>query len=202
MFEAVLCRMRRRESSPASRCCGGGAPGGARRRYDVRVCTSIDHSDRLHSGYTFRTRRASCERSEQRAGLGGLSTSQAPTRLAGGFEEDVDGLQLHIGRFGSRGLARYDTRRRSLMRATERRLQEVATKVRPHPDPRPLAPSTRCGATCASPLASRSLRSPASGGRAVDHGTASEGGLPTALPPLETYALKPRRPRDGRSAKA
>ena len=159
----------------------------------LRVLHVLDHSIPLHSGYTFRTR--AILREQRRLGWETFHLTSPKHASPSGFEEDVDGLHFYRTLWQPRGFASLPILGEiALMRATERRLKEVATKVRPHlihahsPVLNAL-PALRVGRRLGIPVVYevRAFWEDA----AVDHGTGSEGGLRyRATHALETYALK------------
>jgi PEP-CTERM/exosortase A-associated glycosyltransferase len=96
----------------------------------MRILHVLDHSIPLHSGYTFRTR--AILREQRRMGWETFHLTSPKHSAPSGPEEDVDGLHFHrtLWRPGASdhipGL-----REMALMRATARRLEEVARSVRP-----------------------------------------------------------------------
>ena len=112
-----------------------------------------------------------------------------------GDEEDVDGLRFYRTRWTPRGLQKIPAiRELALMRASERRLEELVTRVRPnliqaHSPVLNAIPALRVGRRHRLPVVYevRAFWEDA----AVDHGTASEWGIRYRLSrAVETYALK------------
>ena len=157
-----------------------------------RILHVLDHSIPLHSGYTFRT--LSILREQRALGWETFHLTTPKHRGGTAAEEDVDGW--HFFRttgtaFASRipGVAEL-----LLMRRIERRLEEVARKVRPkilhaHSPVLNAIPALRVGRKLGIPVVYevRAFWEDA----AVDHGTAREDGLRYRLTrSLETYALR------------
>jgi len=157
-----------------------------------RILHVLDHSIPLHSGYTFRT--LSILREQRALGWETFHLTTPKHRGGAAAEEDVDGW--HFFRttgtaFASRipGVAEL-----LLMRRIERRLEEVARKVRPnilhaHSPVLNAIPALRVGRKLGIPVLYevRAFWEDA----AVDHGTAREDGLRYRLTrSLETYALR------------
>jgi len=157
-----------------------------------RILHVLDHSIPLHSGYTFRT--LSILREQRALGWETFHLTTPKHRGGAAAEEDVDGW--HFFRttgtaFASRipGVAEL-----LLMRRIERRLEEVARKVRPnilhaHSPVLNAIPALRVGRKLGIPVVYevRAFWEDA----AVDHGTAREDGLRYRLTrSLETYALR------------
>jgi len=159
----------------------------------LRVLHVLDHSIPLHSGYTFRTR--AILREQRRLGWETFHLTSPKHSAASGPEEDVDGLHFYRTLWRPRNLAALPlVREVALMRATARRLAEVASIVRPHlihahSPVLDALPALRVGGRLGIPVVYevRAFWEDA----AVDHGTSSEGGLRyRATHALETYALK------------
>jgi len=159
----------------------------------LRVLHVLDHSIPLHSGYTFRTR--AILREQRRLGWETFHLTSPKHSAPSGPEEDVDGLHFYRTLWRPQGLATLPVLNEiALMRATERRLEEVAAQVRPHlihahsPVLNAL-PALRVGRRLGIPVVYevRAFWEDA----AVDHGTSREWGLRyRASRALETYALK------------
>jgi PEP-CTERM/exosortase A-associated glycosyltransferase len=159
----------------------------------LRVLHVLDHSIPLHSGYTFRTR--AILREQRRLGWETFHLTSPKHSAPGGPEEDVDGLHFYRTPWQPSGLATLPVLGEiAQMRATGRRLAEVAAIVRPHlihahsPVLNAL-PALRVGRRLGIPVVYevRAFWEDA----AVDHGTSSQGGLRyRATRALETYALK------------
>ena len=159
----------------------------------LRVLHVLDHSIPLHSGYTFRTR--AILREQRRLGWETFHLTGPKHAAPSGPEEDVDGLHFYRTLWQPHGLTALPLAREiALMRATGRRLEEVAAQVQPHlihahsPVLNAL-PALRVSKRLGIPIVYevRAFWEDA----AVDHGTSSEGGLRyCATRALETYALK------------
>jgi len=159
----------------------------------LRVLHVLDHSIPLHSGYTFRTR--AILREQRRLGWETFHLTSPKHSAPSGPEQDVDGLHFYRTLWQPLGLAtRPLIGEIALMRATTRRLAEVAAQVRPHliqahsPVLNAL-PALRVGHRLKIPVVYevRAFWEDA----AVDHGTGREGGLRyRATHALETWALK------------
>lgn len=156
----------------------------------MRILHVLDHSIPLHSGYTFRT--AAILR-EQRA-LGWethhlTSPKQGATAAA---LEDVDGLRFHRSEVPPPGPPGINEWR--LIRATEKRLEELARDLKPdlihaHSPVLNAIPAIRVGRRLGIPVVYeiRAFWEDA----AVDHGTTSEGSLRyRATRALETWAIR------------
>ena len=164
----------------------------------LRVLHVLDHSIPLHSGYTFRT--AAILREQRKLGwqtfhLTSPKHAAAAAADAPRHEETVDGLHFYRTLPASTALAHLPgLRERALMRATEHRLLEVATRVRPdilhaHSPVLNAIPALRVGRRLGIPVAYevRAFWEDA----AVDHGTTTEGSLRYRLTRrLETHALR------------
>jgi PEP-CTERM/exosortase A-associated glycosyltransferase len=158
----------------------------------LRVLHILDHSIPLHSGYTFRTR--AILREQRRLGWETFHLT-SPKHAASALGEDVDGLHFHRTPWQASGLVRLPVLREiALMRATARRLGQIAGRVRPHlihahsPVLNAL-PALWVGRRMRIPVVYevRAFWEDA----AVDHGTSREWGLRyRATRALETYALK------------
>jgi hypothetical protein len=141
----------------------------------LRILHVLDHSIPLHSGYTFRT--LSILREQRALGWETFHLTSLKHAAPSAPEEHVDGL--HFSDAVATGAPGTDTglRELALMRATERRLEEIAREVRP----------TSC--TLTRPCSMRCLHCASAGGLAPvvyegarrrtlpDHGTARAGGL-------------------------
>lgn len=157
----------------------------------LRVLHVLDHSIPLHSGYTFRT--LSILREQRKRGWETFHLTSPKQTGNTAAEEDVDGW--HFYRSGSvapsslPGLGEV-----ALMRELERRLLEVAEKVRPdilhaHSPVLNVMPALRVGKRLGIPVVYevRAFWEDA----AVDHGSTSEGSARYRLTRwLETRALK------------
>ena len=159
----------------------------------LRVLHVLDHSIPLHSGYTFRTR--AILREQRKLGWETFHLTSPKHSAPSGPEQDVDGLHFYRTQWKPQGLAtRPLLGELALMRATTRRLAEVAAQVRPHlihahsPVLNAL-PALRIGRRLGIPVVYevRAFWEDA----AVDHGTSRAGGLRyRATRALETWALK------------
>lgn len=164
----------------------------------LRVLHVLDHSIPLHSGYTFRT--LAILREQRRLGwetfhLTSPKHGDAAGPAAPQHEETVEGLLFHrtppvqgaLGRLP--GLSQ-----QALMRALQRRLLDVAKRVRPqvihaHSPVLNAIPALRVGRQLGIPVVYevRAFWEDA----AVDHGTTAEGSLRYRLTHrLETHALR------------
>ena len=159
----------------------------------LRILHVLDHSIPLHSGYTFRTR--AILREQRRMGWETFHLTSPKHTASSGPEEDVDGLHFYrtLWQAGpSRSIP--GLRELALMRATERRLDEVARAVRPdilhaHSPALNALPALRVGRRLGIPVVYeiRAFWEDA----AADHGTAREGGLRYRLShAVETFALR------------
>ncbi len=159
----------------------------------MRILHVLDHSIPLQSGYTFRTR--AILREQQRLGWETYHLTSPKHTLPGDLEETVDGL--HFFRTpASRGqVARLPViRELALMRATARRLRELALLIRPdvihaHSPVLNALPALSVARELNIPLVYevRAFWEDA----AVDHGTVREGGLQYRLTrALETFAMR------------
>jgi len=160
---------------------------------NLRILHVLDHSLPLHSGYAFRT--AAILR-EQRA-LGWetfqlTSPKQGPTAAD---EEEIDGLRFFRTPFSDGDRSALPVwRELKLITATKRRLVELASETRPdvihaHSPALNALPALAVGRRLRVPVVYevRAFWEDA----AVDHGTASDGGLRyLAIRGLETYALR------------
>lgn len=158
----------------------------------LRILHILDHSIPLHSGYTFRT--LSILREQRKLGWETfhLTTPKHVGALAP--EEDVDGWHFYRtdsapGRASLPGIGEL-----ALMRQIERRLQEVAERLKPdllhaHSPVLNAIPALRVGKRLGIPVVYevRAFWEDA----AVDHGTTAEGSLRYRLTRrLETHALR------------
>jgi PEP-CTERM/exosortase A-associated glycosyltransferase len=159
----------------------------------LRILHVLDHSIPLHSGYTFRT--LSILREQRRLGWETFHLTGAKQLGCDAAQESIDGWHFHRTprragpppRFPGVGEVR-------LMRDLERRLHEVALRVRPdilhaHSPVLDVLPALRVGARLGIPVAYevRAFWEDA----AVDHGTTTQGSLRYRLThALETHALR------------
>jgi PEP-CTERM/exosortase A-associated glycosyltransferase len=165
----------------------GGAP------MSLRILHVLDHSIPLHSGYTFRTR--AILREQRRMGWETFHLTSPKHSAPSGPEEDVDGLHFYrtLWHPGPPG-AMPAIRELALMRATARRLDEVARIVRPdilhaHSPVLNALPALWVGRRLGIPVVYevRAFWEDA----AADHGTAREGGLRYRLThAIETFAFR------------
>jgi PEP-CTERM/exosortase A-associated glycosyltransferase len=162
----------------------------------TRILHVLDHSIPLHSGYTFRT--LSILREQRKLGWETFHLTTPKHTHGNAQEEDVDGWHFYrtpvvAGEGGSLsavpGFGEW-----AMMRQVERRLQEVAEKVRPdilhaHSPVLNAMPALRVGKRLGIPVVYevRAFWEDA----AVDHGTTAEGSLRYRLTRrLETRAFK------------
>lgn len=159
----------------------------------MRILHILDHSIPLHSGYAFRT----LSILEQQRSLGWQTVHLTTPRHDTEYRpvETVDGWEFHRTRRPSGPLARLPVLGElAEMRATARRLAEVAASVRPdilhaHSPVLNALPTLRVGRRLGLPVVYevRALWEDA----AVDHGTARENGVRYRLSrALETRALR------------
>ena len=158
----------------------------------MRILHVLDHSIPLHSGYTFRT--LAILREQRKLGWETFHLTSPKHTATQVLEETVDGLHFfrtppleNPARLPGLG-------QMALMRQTERRLAEVAEKVRPqilhaHSPVLNAIPTLRVGRRLGIPVVYevRAFWEDA----AVDHGTTAEGSLRYRLTRrLETHALR------------
>jgi PEP-CTERM/exosortase A-associated glycosyltransferase len=159
----------------------------------TRILHVLDHSIPLHSGYTFRT--LSILREQRKLGWETFHLTTPKHMGDGAPEETVD--NWHFYRTPARApgaMALPGLGELALMRQVERRLQEVAERVRPdilhaHSPVLNALPALRVGKRLGIPVVYevRAFWEDA----AVDHGTTAEGSLRYRLTrSLETRALK------------
>lgn len=157
----------------------------------MRVLHILDHSIPLHSGYTFRT--LSLLREQRKLGWETHHLTSPKHTAPSEAEETVDGW--HFFRTAAAGVSQIPVlAENALMRATEKRLLEVAQRVRPdvlhaHSPVLNALPALRVGRQLGIPVVYevRAFWEDA----AVDHGTTREGSLRyRATRALETHALK------------
>ena len=159
----------------------------------LRVLHVLDHSIPLQSGYAFRTREIIDE--QRRMGWETFHLTSPKHTAPGAAEEEVDGLRFYRTLRPPSSLERLPfVREAALMRATERRLGEVARRVGPHilhvhsPVLNAL-PALWVGRRLKLPVVYevRAFWEDA----AADHGTNREGGLRYRITrALETFALR------------
>ena len=159
----------------------------------MRVLHVFDHSIPLHSGYTFRSR--AILREQRRLGWETFHLTSPKHSAPGGDEEEVDDLHFYRTRWQATGPAALPVLRQfALMRALERRLLDVCARVKPdvlhaHSPVLNAIPALRVGRRLGIPVVYevRAFWEDA----AVDHGTATEGGLRyRASRALEDWALR------------
>jgi PEP-CTERM/exosortase A-associated glycosyltransferase len=159
--------------------------------FELRVLHILDHSIPLHSGYTFRT--LSLLREQRRLGWETHHLTSPKHTAPCGAEETVDGW--HFFRTPAAGGPQFPVlAENNLMRATEKRLLDVAQRLRPdvlhaHSPVLNALPALRVGKQLGIPVVYevRAFWEDA----AVDHGTTREGSLRyRATRALETRALK------------
>lgn len=159
----------------------------------LRILHVLDHSLPLHSGYTFRT--LSILREQRKLGWETYHLTSPKQVDCDVDEEDVDGWHFYRTAASTSGLAALPLFGEwSLMRQLERRLMEVAKKVRPailhaHSPVLNAIPAIRVGRHLGIPVVYevRAFWEDA----AVDHGTTTEGSLRYRLTrALETHALR------------
>lgn len=96
----------------------------------LRILHVLDHSIPMHSGYTFRT--AAILREQRALGWETFHLSSPKHTAPGPDEEDVDGLHFFRTRWHGSGASAWPgVGEIALMRALERRLDEIVAKVRP-----------------------------------------------------------------------
>jgi PEP-CTERM/exosortase A-associated glycosyltransferase len=158
----------------------------------LKVLHVLDHSVPMHSGYTFRTVALLDEQRKR-----GWQTFHvtSPKHTAGQqLEEDVDGLHFFRTPSGENLVHLPGLDELVLMRQLERRIEQVVERVAPdllhaHSPVLNALPALRVGRRLGIPVVYevRAFWEDA----AVDHGTASEGGLRYRLTRrLETHALR------------
>lgn len=157
----------------------------------VRVLHVLNHSSPLYTGYTFRT--MAILREQRRLGWETHHLTSPKHNVGEGLEETVDGWHFHRTRWTPTS-SFAPLNEWLLMKATERRLLEVARRIRPHllhahsPVLNAL-PALRVGRALKIPVVYevRAFWEDA----AVDQGTTTEGSLRYRVTrAMETYALK------------
>lgn len=157
----------------------------------LRILHVLDHSIPLHSGYTFRT--LALLREQRRLGWQTFHVTSPKHTAPSEAEETVDGW--HFYRTPSPGGTRFPgLAEAALMKATQKRLMQVAQAVRPslihaHSPVLNAMPALRVGRALGIPVVYevRAFWEDA----AVDHGTTAEGSLRYRLTrQLETRALR------------
>lgn len=159
----------------------------------LRVLHVLDHSIPLQSGYTFRT--LAILREQRRLGWETFHLTSPKHSPRETPEEEVDGLRFYRTPWQPRSFKHVPVARElSLMRATARRIDQVARLVRPHilhvhSPVLNAIPALRVGRRLGIPVVYevRAFWEDA----AVDHGTAREGGIRYRLTrALETRVLR------------
>lgn len=159
----------------------------------MRVLHVLDHSAPLHSGYVFRT--LGILRGQRALGWDTVHLTGPKQGVVAADEEEAEGFTFFRTRWSPAGLqTRPVLREFALMRALERRLEDVARSTRPdaihaHSPVLDAIPALRVGRRLGIPVVYevRAFWEDA----AVDHGTAREGDLRyRATRALETWALK------------
>jgi PEP-CTERM/exosortase A-associated glycosyltransferase len=159
----------------------------------LRILHVLDHSIPLHSGYTFRTR--AILREQRRLGWETFHLTSPKHSAPGGPEEVVEGLHFYRTSWKPGVLGRVPAlREAALMRATARRLGEVARAVRPdilhaHSPVLDALPALWVGRSLGIPVVYevRAFWEDA----AADHGTGREGGPRYRLTrAVESFALR------------
>jgi PEP-CTERM/exosortase A-associated glycosyltransferase len=157
----------------------------------MRILHVLDHSIPLHSGYTFRT--LAILREQRRLGWETFHLTSPKHTAPGALEETVDGW--HFYRTPASDAPKLPVlAENALMRATQRRLEQLARTLRPdlihvHSPVLNALPALRVGKAQGIPVVYevRAFWEDA----AVDHGTTTEGSLRyRATRALETRALK------------
>jgi len=159
----------------------------------LRVLHILDHSLPLQSGYTFRT----CAILREQRRLGWETFQLTGPKQAGttALEEEVEGLLFYRTPWRPRGIAAWPGLREvALMRAIQRRLEELVTLIRPnllhaHSPVLNAMPALLVGRRHRIPVVYevRAFWEDA----AVNHGTNTEGGVRyRATRAIETFALK------------
>ena len=159
----------------------------------MRVLHVLDHSIPLHSGYTFRTR--SILREQRALGWETFHVTGSKHDSGDLREETVDGLHYYRTAFSASPLAKLPVlNQMQVIDGLERRLAEIIPQIKPdvlhaHSPSLNAIAALRAGKKFGIPVVYevRAFWEDA----AVDHGTASEGGLRYRLTrALETHALK------------
>ena len=159
----------------------------------MRVLHVLDHSIPLHSGYTFRTR--SILREQRALGWETFHVTGAKQNSGEMREETVDGLHFHRTPSVDSPLAKWPVlKQKQVVDGLERRLSEIIPQIKPdvlhaHSPSLNAIAALRAGKKFGIPVVYevRAFWEDA----AVDHGTATEGGLRYRLTrALETHALK------------
>lgn len=157
----------------------------------MRILHVLDHSIPLHSGYTFRT--LALLREQRRLGWETFHLTSQKHIAPSGMHETIDGWHFYRTP-ASTGKKLPGLSERALMKATQRRLREVALDVRPdllhaHSPALNALPALDVGRELGIPVVYevRAFWEDA----AVDHGSTTEGSLRYRLTRgLETHALR------------
>ena len=157
----------------------------------LKILHVLDHSIPLHSGYTFRT--LALLREQRRRGWQTFHVTSPKHTATQDPEEDVDGLHFYRTPSVENPVRLPGIDELVLMRQLERRIEQVVERVGPdllhaHSPVLNALPALRVGRRLGIPVVYevRAFWEDA----AVDHGTASEGGLRYRLTRrLETHAL-------------
>lgn len=158
----------------------------------LKVLHVLDHSIPLHSGYTFRT--LSLLREQRKRGWQTFHVTSPKQINCTVDEEDVDGWHFYRTKGAAASLPLPGFGEMALMKQLERRLEEVALKVKPlllhaHSPVLNALPALKVGARLGIPVVYevRAFWEDA----AVDHGTTNEGSLRyRATRWMETRALR------------
>lgn len=158
----------------------------------MRILHVLDHSIPLHSGYSFRT--LNLLREQRNLGWETFHLTSPKHSTPSGLNETVEGWHFHRTPAPDAPSALPVLAENGLMRATQRRLEELARNLRPdiihaHSPLLNAIPALRVGKALGIPVVYevRAFWEDA----AVDHGTTTEGSLRyRATRALETLALK------------
>lgn len=159
----------------------------------MRVLHVLDHSIPLHSGYTFRTR--SILREQRALGWETFHVTGSKQNSGEMHEETVDGLHFYRTQLAASPLAKLPVlNQKQVIDGLVRRLSEIIPQIKPdvlhaHSPSLNAIAALRAGKKFGIPVVYevRAFWEDA----AVDHGTATEGGLRYRLTrALETHALK------------
>ncbi|MDQ3189320.1 MAG: glycosyltransferase, exosortase A system-associated [Pseudomonadota bacterium] len=158
-----------------------------------RILHVLDHSIPLHSGYTFRSQ--AIIREQRRVGWDTFQLTSPKHGASGAENEEVDGLHFYRTPWQPAGVTTLPVLHElALMRALERRLLDVCSRVRPnilhaHSPVLNALPTLRVGRRLGIPVVYevRAFWEDA----AVDHGTTRENGWRyQATRAVETYVLR------------
>jgi PEP-CTERM/exosortase A-associated glycosyltransferase len=159
----------------------------------LRVLHVLDHSIPLQSGYSFRTR--AILREQRRLGWETMHLTSPKHTGTAAAEEEVDGLHFYRTPWSPGPLERLPlVHEMALMRATARRLEQVARLVRPsllhaHSPALNAIPALRVGRRLSIPVVYEVRAFWEDAG--ADHGTSPEWGLRYRLTrALESFALR------------